>query len=145
MIADFEVSGNLPPGIHSSTWNEVCDRFGFTRYRLILLKGLEAALRELQKAGCKKVYVDGSFATSKEIPGDYDCCWETDDVDPDLLDPILLTSDNRSAAQKTKYLGELFPISGQDGNQRAILDFFQVDKETGQAKGIVALDLGGFT
>ena len=41
-------------------------------------------------AGCRRAYVDGSFVTAKEVPGDFDGCWEAEDVDPDALDPVLL-------------------------------------------------------
>ena len=36
------------------------------------------------------VYVDGSFVTEKETPGDFDACWEMDGIDPIKLDPIFL-------------------------------------------------------
>lgn len=87
------------------------------------------------------VYVNGSFVTSKVRPGDFDGCWDVAGVDPALLDPVLLTFDMRRAAQKGKYLGELFPVQiGEKGSQ-SFLDFFQVDKESGKPKGIVVLEL----
>jgi len=51
------------------------------------------ALRLLREAGCGRAYVDGSFVTAKEVPGDFDGCWEAEGVDFDLLDPRLLTFD----------------------------------------------------
>ena len=36
------------------------------------------ALQNLQQSGCQRIYLDGSFATSKELPGDFDVAWETD-------------------------------------------------------------------
>ena len=97
----------------------------------------------LKNAGCQTTYVNGSFVTSKEVPGDFDACWEEAGVDPAVLDPVLLTFENGRAAQKAKYQGELFPVSAfaiADGF--LFLEFFQTDKETGSRKGIVALDLG---
>ena len=47
------------------------------------------------------------------------------------------------AAQKAKFGGEMFvanPSATPDGTR--FLDFFQIDKNTGDAKGIVAIDLG---
>ena len=62
-----------------------------------------------------------------------------------LLDPVLLTFDEGRAAQKAKYMGELFPASIiANAGGLSFLDFFQTDKETGNAKGIIAIDLGGF-
>lgn len=65
-------------------------------------------------------------------------------VDPDLLDPVLLTFGNRRAAQKARFGGELFPSEwGADPHGTRFLDYFQQDKMTGERKGVVALDLEG--
>jgi len=64
--------------------------FGTTQWRRQLLSGLRAALEALRVARCRRAYVDGSFVTAKEVPGDFDGCWEAEDVDPDALDPVLL-------------------------------------------------------
>lgn len=144
MIPSFAPTGNLPPGIHEARWDEFVGRYGFTSQRLTLLAGLKAALDSLRIAGCRRVYVDGSFVTSKTIPGDFDACWEVAGVDPDLLDPVLLTFAHQRAAQKAKYRGELFPAeSAADPFGTRFLAFFQRDKRTGDPKGIVAIDLGG--
>ena len=106
------------------------------------MTGLRTAVDSLKHAGCETIYVDGSFVTRKEIPGDFDACWEVGGVDPTILDPVLLTFDPGRATQKAKYMGELFPasiIADEDGF--SFLEFFQIDKETGQQKGIVAIDL----
>ena len=142
MIPPFDANGNLPPGVHQTTWQEIFYRFGTTPRRQRLLVGLEAALISLQAAGCQYVYIGGSFVTAKENPGDFDACWEPDSVDPTRLDPILLTFEERRAAQKAKYSGELFPASfSVRGTGLTFLQFFQISKETGAPKGIIALDL----
>ena len=108
--------------------------------------GLRAALENLKSAGCRTVYLNGSFVTSKSIPNDYDACWEEAGVDPTVLDPVLLTFDPGRAAQKARYLGELFPASIMaDTDGLSFLEFFQTDRATGGPKGIVAIDLGGLT
>lgn len=142
MIPEFETEGNLPPGIHWTTWQEFVERFGTTQHRLKLIAGLKAALDSLRTAGCQTAYIDGSFVTAKEVPNDFDACWDIDGVNPEILDPILLKFDNGRLAQKTKFFGELFPAQTQEsGSGRMFLEFFQTDKETGNPKGIVALDL----
>ena len=144
MIPDFKPDGNLPPGVHWATWGEIFDRFGATQWRRDLLRGLRAALEALRIAGCQTVYLDGSFVSSKLVPGDFDACWEEAGMDFAVLDPVLLTFDADRAAQKAKFGGELFPASVSAGPGGSIfLEFFQSDKETGQPKGIIALDLGG--
>ena len=137
------VTGNLPPGVHETSWDEFVARYGYTPHRLALLAGLKAALDALRIAGCRRVYIDGSFVSAKQVPGDFDGCWEVAGVDPSLLDPVLLTFDNRRAAQKAKYGGELFLAEAvADPFGTRFLDFFQRDKYTGEPKGIVAIDLG---
>jgi hypothetical protein len=154
MIPEFEPdTGNLPPGVHVATWDEIVARLGHTPWRRTLLAGFEQVVRALQGAGCRRVYLDGSFVTDKERirgepPGDFDGCWDPTGVDPEVLlglAPSLL-HDTRwpRAVQKATYHGEMFiadwpadPVSGE-----AFLAYFQHDKQ-GRAKGIILLELGG--
>ena len=145
MIPDFEPDGNLPPGIHWATWDEISHRFGATPWRRRLLTGLRSAVENLRLAGCRTVYLDGSFVSAKSEPGDFDACWEEHGVNVVMLDPVLKTFSGGRAAQKAKFGGEFFPASAvADTDGDAFLEFFQTDKHTGARKGIVALDLGGF-
>lgn len=100
-------------------------------------------MRSLKDAGCRKVYLDGSFVTNKDLPNDFDCCWEEEGVDGDLLDPVLLIFDNGRALQKAKFLGELFPAHALGTIDKIFIDFFQQDRNTGEPKGIVSIDLQG--
>ena len=144
MIPRFDVDGPLPPGIHRANWDEVALRFGNNPWRQQLLAGLRMAMESLRRAGCQTVYIDGSFVTDKEIPNDFDACWEEAGVAPELLDPVLLRFDAGRVAQKARYLGELFPASiGATADGISFCEFFQMDRETGRPKGIVAMDLGG--
>ena len=103
-------------------------------------------MEELQRVGCKTVYLDGSFVSDKLNPDDFDGCWDETDIDFDCLDPVLLSFEDRRAAQKAKFRGELFPaFSVADVEGTTFFDFFQTDKETGSQKGIIGLDLGGFS
>ena len=145
MIPPFDANGILPPGVYWASWDEVTSRFGGSPWRQRLITGLRAALKNLKSAGCRTVYLDGSFVTSKNRPNDYDACWEETGVDPTALDPVLLTFDPGRAIQKAKYMGEFFPASiTADPNGLSFYEFFQTDKRTGRPKGIVAIDLGGF-
>ena len=141
MLPPFNARGLLPPGVHTARWSEVVSRFGTNAHRLKLLKGLQRALQALRAAGCRTVYIDGSFVTAKKVPGDFDGCWDLGFVDPDLLDPILLTFDVGRRTQKQKYFGELFPAEMDAVVGQSFLEFFQTDKTTGEPKGIVKLDL----
>ena len=142
MIPPFDAKGLLPAGIHAADWPEFAARFGFSDRRRRLLGGLEAALRSLRDAGCTLAYVDGSFVTAKKEPGDFDACWGVAGVDPGLLDPVLLDFGDGRAAQKARYGGELFPAELPEGiSGRTFLEFFQTDRDTGAAKGIVSIAL----
>jgi len=146
MIPEFDSSGNLPPGIHYATWDEVEIRFGIDAHRKRLLAGMKVALLSLKIAGCTTAFVDGSFVTQSDFPADFDLCWEMTHVDLPALyivEPVLFDFRNRRAAQKAKFLGELFPSQQiADNAGTTFLEFFQIDKNTGQPKGIVAVDLG---
>lgn len=141
MIPVFGGSGNLPPGIHHATWDEVSTRFGGSPHRERLLDGLLLALLELAVAGCRTVFLDGSFVTAKNTPADFDACWDPVGVDPYLLDPTLLDFQAGRSAQKAKYRGELFPsTSSATLSGTPFLRFFQTDRLTGDEKGVVAID-----
>ena len=142
MIPNLDAAGLLPKGIHAAEWDEVVDRFGSNGGRQSLLRGLRRALEALRAAGCTTVYLDGSFVTSKTAPGDYDLCWSIAGVDIRALDPVLLTFDDGRRAMNAKYMGDLFPAEVPEGaSGRLFLDFFQIDKHTGNPKGILMIDL----
>ena len=142
MLPDFEESGNLPVGIHEATWEELAARYGTTPHRHSLLAGLKRALGSLRDAGCRRAYVDGSFVTAKGDPADFDVCWEKSNVDPLLLDPVLMDFPERRRAQKERFGGELFPATMRDGPGYAdFLDYFQHERATNAPKGIVGIDL----
>ena len=143
MIPRFDDGGNLPPGIHDASWDEIVTRYAINTRRRELLDGLLDALRSLNGAGCRTAYLDGSFVTAKELPGDFDACWEIAGVDAGRLDRELLDFSNRRAAQKARYGGELFPAeTAAEPAGTTFLDYFQRDRDTGQPKGIIAIELG---
>ena len=98
------------------------------------------AARNLRSAGCASVFVDGSFVTMKDFPGDFDAVWDPRGVDAARLDPILLLASGRSA-QRAKYGGDLFPEVTEGSSGMLFSEFFQLDKATGQPKGIILVDL----
>jgi hypothetical protein len=129
----------LPPGIHRATLDEVRQAFATTPHRTALFEGLQRAIAALEAAGCKTLYLDGSFVSAKPHPGDFDGCWEVAGVDPARLDPVLLDFNGAREAQKAKYCGELFFI-GMPG-MFDFLKFFQIEKFSGRPKGILRVEL----
>src|SRR5690348_16842466 len=129
MIPNFNQHGNLPPGIHHTSWDEFEERFGHNYYRKRLIRGMRAALENLEGAGCKTVYIDGSFVTNKNRPNDYDGCWETEGVNLDSIDPVLKDFKLGRISQKIKFYGELFLASMKSNPGQTMLEFFQNDRD----------------
>jgi hypothetical protein len=137
-------TGQLPVGVFHATFKEVADRYGYNSHRLHLLRGLKEAVTNLRRAGCRRVYLDGSFISAAPTPGDFDGCWAADGVDEDLVDPVLLDVTNEREVQLAKYGGELYMVEeaaapGTAG--RRMLEFYQQDDRTGLGKGIIAINL----
>ena len=142
MIPPFDTDGNLPPGLHWATWDEIAERFGVTARRDELLAGLRRALDALRDAGCGVAYVDGCFVTANLRPEDFDGCWEPAGVDLRRLDPTLYDFEPSRRANKWKYGGELFPADFvADAAGVKFFDTFQLDRETGDAMGMIAIRL----
>lgn len=135
-------TGRLPEGVHQASWDEVVERFGWNPRRRQLLDGLADAVEVLAAAGCRRLWLNGSFVTAKEEPADFDACWESADVDIDMLDPVLLDFSARRAAQKARFGGELFPNVVDGGSGLTFAEFFQNERDTGR-KGIVVIQIGG--
>ena len=139
MLPPFDpITGRLPPGEHEATWDEVVERFGWNDRRRRLIDGLADALAILSEAGCGRLWLNGSFVTTKDEPGDFDACWDRTGVDPDALDPVLLDLSGGREAQKERFGGELFPNVTEAGSGLVFSDFFQNDRVTGR-KGIVVI------
>lgn len=145
MIPDLVDIGSLwevlPPGIHDATMDEVERSFAYNDQRQELFAGFQAGVMALRRAGCRTVYLDGSFVTGKPKPGDFDVCWDPSGVDPSRLDPVLLDFSDGRKAQKEKYRGEFFPSGARADSHLTFVDFFQVDKLSGEAKGIARIRL----
>lgn len=107
-----------------------------------LLAGLRQVLPLLQRAGYRRVYLDGSFVTTKPNPGDIDVYWAIAGDDPEVLDAAFLDFSQSRARQKTRFLCEFFPADLPEGlTGKTFLEFFQRDKTTGLPKGPVTLNL----
>lgn len=132
----------LPPGVHRASLHEVEAAFATNAWRRELFSGLVDALRRLRLAGCTTVFLDGSYVTGKPRPKDFDACWDPSGVDRRKLDPIFLKFANGRADQKSAFKGEFFPASMicADVGQ-SFIEFFQLDRFTGNRKGIISVSL----
>jgi hypothetical protein len=131
----------LPPGIHDATLGEVEQRFATNDRRKLLYKGFREGVDSLKNAGCRTVFLDGSFVSDKPNPGDFDACWDPAGVDDKKLDPVLLDFSHGRKRQKLKYGGEFFPSSVKADGAQTFVEYFQTDTETEKAKGIIRIRL----
>lgn len=124
MLPSFDpVTGRLPDGEHEAEWQEVVERFGWNPRRRQLLDGLAEAVELLAAAGCRRVWLNGSFVTAKEEPGDFDACWDTTGVDLAALDPVLMDFSAGREAQKARFGGELLPNVIEAGSGLTFAEF----------------------
>lgn len=143
MVPPFDSqSGALPPGEHLADWDQVSERFGWNLRRRRLLDGLAEGLAVLASAGCSRVWLNGSFVTTKEEPADFDCVWDPTGVDLDVIceaGPELLDLGAGRSAQKQRFGGEFLPNVTEAATGKQFASFFQTDRD-GSQKGIVVLD-----
>ncbi len=141
----FNSRGKLVRGIHRATWDEFIERFVYNERREYLLRGLLAASLFLRAAGCREVYVGGSFTSKKFEPMDLDCVWKSEEVDWDYLDelaPVFLDPSRRAARiQKELFRGDFFPSEGVEARtKKTFFEFFQRDRQQ-RRRGLVALNI----
>jgi hypothetical protein len=74
MIPGFNDDGQLPPGIHSATLEEIAARFGREpELRRVQMESLRWLVDLAKRVGVQRVIVNGSFVTDKWEPNDIDC------------------------------------------------------------------------
>jgi len=140
-IPNLNEYGELPAGEHPTTLEQIKNIFGqHSDQRQKLMRGLLEAVKNLKAAGVRKVWIDGSFVTSKEEPNDIDGCWEYNtSVDLQKIDSVFLMRSR--ALMKEKYGVEFFPSSILEGASGLPFPrFFQINRE-GEAKGILVVSL----
>lgn len=134
--------GELPPGEHEATMEEVEMRFGVSNgQRKKLMRGLKAACENFWIARVNAIWIDGSFITDKYAPNDIDGCWEYNpDVVVRLLDPVFLSHSRRD--MKAKYGLDFFSnILTEGATGLPFPAFFQRNRD-GEAKGIIKIKIG---
>ncbi|WP_425505407.1 DUF6932 family protein [Sphingomonas lacunae] len=125
----------LPPGLHRMALREFRAQFVTNACRSWIYDGFINACRSLHQAGCKRIFVGGSFVTSKEEPGDFDACWDPVGVLPSL-DRIIYDESCR-VERRQIYRGDLL-IGGVDSVH---YKFLARDKITGEERGMVGIQL----
>lgn len=129
----------LPIGLHFVGLREFRDAFAFNAHRAWLFEGFKAACHDLRVAGCARVFVGGSYVTSKLEPSDYDACWDPVGVS-NTLEPILY-DENLLLERRERYRGDLL-IGGCDpGPGGEWFRYLSRDKVTGEERGMIGVKL----
>ena len=105
MLPEFDIDGDLPPGIHHATLDELEQRLGrfvVSDRRIILLAGFKQLLAMAASAGIvDRLVVGGSFVTAKPEPNDIDVVIILSmDVDFEALTPSQYTVTDRRALRR---------------------------------------------
>lgn len=133
----------LKIGFHQTSVDEIESMFAYNEKRMEIFTGFVQACLELRKSGCKTVYLNGSFVTTKLNPDDFDACWEMNFPNNLKLNSIIRNCDYRTRQlQKQIYKGEFFPIDLANRNRGGTkwLKFF-LRTRLGNKKGILRLSL----
>ena len=141
-IPKLQNNTELPVGEHLASLHEVEQVYGLsTAQRKILMRGLLDAVSNLEIAGVKTIWINGSFVTSKKEPNDIDGCWEYNpSVNINVLDPVFLGG---RAEMKKKYGLDFFIANYiEAGSGLPFPKFFQKNRD-GLQKGILVVKLGG--
>ena len=141
-IPAVQPNGELPPGEHQASLDEVEARYGVsTDCRKLLMRGLRKAASNFELSGVSTLWINGSFITDKEEPNDIDGCWEyTPAVDTKKLDRVFLGT--RKEMQNKYGLDFFIANIVEAGSGLPFPKFFQVNRD-GDPKGIIVVKLGG--
>jgi hypothetical protein len=74
MIPEFDERGYLPAGVHPATMQELDERFGRqSEVRRAQIESLRWLAALIERAGARRLIVNGSFVTDVLEPNDVDC------------------------------------------------------------------------
>lgn len=128
------------PGIYEFTIEKAEAQFASTPHRRRLFESFKELAKDLKEAGCKRIFLDGSFITRKDKPGDFDACWEPFELVNRPKDAFLIDESVEGwKARKAKYLGDIFPRHADKYGDR--VEKWQFDERTERQKGIIFIDL----
>jgi hypothetical protein len=138
-IPKFNQDGYLPQGEHRASLDEIKQIFGISSpVRKELWGGFESLVKLLQKhrENIKTFLLDGSFVTSKESPGDFDCILV-------LKEGFDFKSTEAEKLRNAKQLfnAHLFVFTEEDVSRiRRLVDFFGHDRDR-KFKGLIEVIL----
>lgn len=144
MILYFDRFGNLPPGIHLLSLEEIRAEFGQTTLRRQwLMQQLEKIIKIAQRTRkLKQLFVWGSFVSSKPNPNDIDILlvFSSDFSDGDISLESLYILEHEQA--KLRFQADIFWVrEGMNPEVfNLLLETYQKDREQ-RLRGIVEVKL----
>lgn len=144
----FREDGWLPSGHHAAEWPEIGLRFGGgsgSRRELILNSLLKWRDAARAKGMGGRVVLDGSFVSSKEVPGDFDLVFSYDGATEALLrgDASARRLTDYQECHALGFLGDVFALPAslkQFSPALSGLDMFDLSRG-GMSKGGVEVEL----
>lgn len=147
MLPEFDIDGDLPPGIHQATLDELehrLSRFIVSDRRINLFTSFKQLMAMARGSGIvDRLVVGGSFVTSKPEPNDIDVVIVLpNDLDFDALTPSQYAVTDRSALRRVLKTGALDLITVRRGTTQMdlVLEFFQSKRDNKQV-GVVEVKL----
>ncbi len=67
-LPEFSDEGKMPPGEHTTDWQNFSSRFGFNDGRRLYLRLLKKFAEDYKSRGGNEIIIGGSFITNKELP-----------------------------------------------------------------------------
>ena len=141
-IPPFRDDGYLPEGLFKASEADVTFRFGSSnRRRRRLVLRLRRWIRLARSVGAKRLLVDGSFVTAKELPNDIDAVV----LIPDDFESQV-TSGNEAALDLeemlvTRHPEEIFAAEDETDWNEWVEFFSRTREPDSRRKGLVEVDL----
>lgn len=142
MIPALRTDGYLPEGLHLATEAEITFRFGTeTRQRRRLALRLRRWIEISRMVGAKRLFVDGSFVTSKPEPNDVDAVvWLPEDF-ADRIDRGDFDAFELETMLLTRRPEEIFAAEDRRDWDDWVEFFSRTRESDGRRKGLVEVEL----
>jgi uncharacterized protein DUF6932 len=147
VLPEFDIDGDLPPGIHHATFDELerrLSRFVISDRRINLFTSLKQLMAMARGSGIvHRLVIGGSFVTSKAEPNDIDIVIVlSNDLEFDALTPSQYAVTDRSALRSVLKTGALDVTTVRSGTSQMdlVLEFFQCKRDNKQV-GVVEVKL----
>lgn len=139
IVPGFSKNGNLPPGIYDVPISLVIERFGGPSLKRVELSKFLVEFYKEIKIYCISFFIDGSFITSKLLPGDIDfLIILKEDMFMNSLERGLIVG----ILQKWRAINPDIYAFPQRQEQGLILQYFTLfthDKKSKKEKGIISI------